>query len=172
METQQMKIRISLTTREVEFDGDLALIKENFGEHIEDYLKAIKKEVASPPIGKKHISHHSPDPKIDIKAPSHDISGAVPDNFGEFYSKFPKSLSNVDKMLLASYFVQNSSEGKCFTVKEASDLLIEQGVSLSNPGVFNKHNISSKRIFKLSGKNFRVSDTGVEYIKSLTQNQK
>jgi hypothetical protein len=170
METQQMKIRISLTTREVEFDGDLALIKENFGEHIEDYLRAIKKEAASPPIEKKHVIHR--DSKIEVEAPSHDINGAIPDNFGEFYSKFPKSLSNVDKMLLASYFIQSSSEGKCFTVKEASDLLIEQGVSLSNPGVFNKHNISSKRIFKLSGKNFRVSDTGVEYIKSLTQNQK
>jgi hypothetical protein len=171
METQQMKIRISLTTREVEFDGDLALIKENFGEHIEDYLKAIKKEVASTSTEKKHYSHH-PEPKIDVAPPSYDTSFVIPDNFGEFYSKFPKGLSNVDKMLLASYFVQNSSEGKCFTVKEASDLLIEQGVSLSNPGVFNKHNISSKRIFKLSGKNFRVSDTGVDYIKSLTQNQK
>jgi hypothetical protein len=167
METQQMKIRISLISREVEFEGDLQLIKENFGEHIEDYLKALKKEPPSTPIEKKQNVNH----QTSISVTSNPGAGSIPDNFGEFYSKFSKNLSNVDKILLAGYFVQSSSEGKCFTVKESSDLLIEQGVSLSNPGVFNKANISSKRIFKLSGKNFRVSDTGSEYIKSLIQNQ-
>jgi hypothetical protein len=166
MESQQMKIRISLTTREVEFEGDLQLIKENFGEYIEDYLKALKKDHPKNSESKQHSSFHeaprSPEPNFD--------SSSIPDNFGEFFSKYPKSLSNVDKILLASYYIQNTAEGKCFTVKDAEDILIDQGVSLSNAGVFNKSNISTKRVFKLSGKNFRVSDTGVEYIKTLNKN--
>jgi hypothetical protein len=169
MEKTQMKIRISLATREVEFEGDLGLIKENFGDYIKDYLEAVKKSGPLPSIEKKEKIDHTAS-KQQVTTPSI-LSNQIPDNFGEFYSKFPKGISNVDKMLLASFFLQSSSEGKCFTVKEASDLLIDQGVSLSNAGVFNKHNINSKRVFKLTGKAFRVSDTGVEYIKNLTQNQ-
>jgi hypothetical protein len=168
MEKTQMKIRISLATREVEFEGDLELIKENFGDHIKDYLEALKKNEPRPSLEKKEKTDHTTSTQ-QVTTPR--ISNKIPDNFGEFYSKFPKGISNVDKMLIASFFLQNSSEGKCFTVKDASDLLIDQGVSLSNAGVFNKHNISSKRVFKLAGKAFRVSDTGMEYIRTLTQNQ-
>ncbi|HET6255360.1 MAG TPA: hypothetical protein VFE32_14865 [Puia sp.] len=169
MDNQKMKIRISLTSREVEFDGDLQLIKDNFGEYIQDYLKVLNKEspgssVIKQPNVKSTTANSSP-------SPTDQTSNLIPDSFGEYYSKFPKSLSNVDKLLLASFFLQSRTDGKCFTVKEASDLLLEQGVSLSNAGVFNKHNITSRRVFKLSGKSFRVSDTGLEYIKSLTVNQ-
>ena len=164
-----MKIRISLTSREVEFEGDLASIKENFGAHIEDYLKAIKKE-ANPPSLQKNPSIQTNPSIVRGSNEVGPITTIVPDSFGEFYSKFPKSLSSVDKILLAGYYLQNLSEGKYFTVREATEILIDQGVSLSNPGAFNKSNISTKRVFKLTGKNFRVSDTGGEYIKSLTHN--
>ena len=69
---------------------------------------------------------------------------------------------------MTSYFVQSKNPEKVFTLKEASDLLLDQGVKLSNPNAFNKANSETKRIFKLSGKNFRVSDIGVEYINGLT----
>ena len=162
-----MKIRISLTTREVEFEGDLQLIKENFGEHIEDYLKTLRKDTPKNSETKRNPSSQEHAPKSP--EPNSD-SSSIPDNFGEFFSRYPKSLSNVDKILLASYYIQNTTEGKSFTVKDAEDILIDQGVSLSNAGVFNKSNISTKRVFKLSGKNFRISDTGVEYIKTLNKN--
>ena len=169
MENQNMKIRISLTSREVEFEGDLQLIKENFGEYIQDYLKVLKRE---PPVGSanKH-SNANATPSNNSYTSGDQINNLLPDIFGEYYSRFPRTLSNVDKLLLASFFTQSRTDGKCFTVKEASDLLLEQGVSLSNAGVFNKHNITTKRVFKLSAKTFRVSDTGMEYIRTLTLNQ-
>jgi hypothetical protein len=167
MESKQMKIRISLITREVEFEGDLQLIKENFGEYIEEYLKALKKDPPKNSQSKQTASSH----EYASKSPGSNFdSSTIPDNFGEFYSRYPKSLSNVDKILLASYYIQNATDGKSFTVKDAEDILVEQGVSLSNAGVFNKSNISTKRVFKLSGKNFRISDIGVEYIKTLDKN--
>jgi hypothetical protein len=165
MEPQKMKIKISLSSREVEFEGDLELIKNNFGEHLEDYLKAIKKEGEA--IKEKQKQSVDISGKANNQNGKENSSHLNADSFGEFFSKFPRTLSNVDKMLLASYYLQITTEEKSFNVKDANSLLIEQGVSLSNAGVFNKHNIASKRVFKLSGKNFRVSDTGMDYIKSL-----
>ncbi len=154
-----MKIRINLVNREVEFEGDLTAIKDHFGDYIEDFLDNIKK-------GNPAASTTAA--PVSASVASEVSLSALPDSFGEFYGKFPKGLSNVDKLLLAGYYLQNQTEGKYFTVKSASDLLLDQGVSLSNAGAFNSANMSTKRVFKLTGKNFRVSDTGADYIKSLS----
>lgn len=165
MDSKQMKVRVNLTTREIELEGNLDLIKEHFGDHLEDLIIKIRNNPL-PTVQSSYTTSINSSKSSNLNTESNE---QLPDSFGEFYNKFPKNLSNVDKILLACFYLQSQSEGKFFTVREASDILIDQGISLSNASAFNKANISTKRVFKLSGKNFRVSDIGHEYLKSLMQ---
>jgi len=169
MEKNSVRIRVNLSSREFEVEGDASYINDRFGGDIDEYLALIKQQkgTQSPSSARAPISATEiPIPNVELG--QSDKSATMPDSFGEYFNKFSKSLNIVDKLLVASYFVQNKNSEKAFTLKEAADLLLVQGVKLSNPNAFNKANSDTKRIFKLSGKNFRVSEIGVEYINGLT----
>jgi len=153
---KNVRIRINLSTREFEIDADSDFVIEKFGDRIFQYLDIVKSSNSKivPPTESK--SHSSPL-----------ASSEVPASFGEYFNKFPKGLNNVDKLLISCYFIQSSTEAKAFSVKEASDLLIDQGVKLTNANAFNTANLNTKRVFKLTGRSFKVSDTGKEYINNL-----
>lgn len=163
MENNYIKIRINLNNREFEVDGDANYINEVFGNTLKEYLQIIKGSTNTTEAPISDIQHK----KENHTANSETRVSILPDSFGEYFNKFPRTLGNVDKLLIASYFVQIKNSGNSFTLSEASSLLLEQGVKLSNPNVFNKSNEATKKIFKLAGKNFRVSDSGIQYIKTL-----
>ena len=158
---KRVRLRINLINGEFEIDGNSDFIIEHFGERINSYLDIIQSDKG---INKENAIIRPNPNKSEI------LVGTIPDNFGEYFNKFSKSISNVDKLLIASYFIQSTQESKSFLVKDASDLLIEQGIKLSNSAAFNNLNLNTKRIFKLTGKAFRVSDIGKEYIKNLLNN--
>ncbi|MES1182088.1 MAG: hypothetical protein ABUL44_04765 [Flavobacterium sp.] len=166
MEQKNIRVRINLNSREFETEGDQEIIFKNFGELLKEYLEIIKKESKEKPKSQdgenKRIMKEA---VVEVK----NRDESIPDNFGEYYNRFSKNLSNVDKLLLAGYYVQSTNDSKSFTISEAAQLLLEQGVKLSNANAFNKSNNDTKRIFKLAGKNFRVSDIGIEYIKTINQ---
>jgi len=161
MENNQIKIRINLETREFQVEGDAKYINEAFGKYIYDYLDGIKG------------SQRSKSPPDDVTKKSttitkeENIGDSLPDSFGEYLNKFPRTLKDVDRLLIAGFYIQTKNSANYFTIPEASNLLIDQGIKLSNASAFNKANEVTKRIFKLSGKNFRVSDSGIQYIKTL-----
>lgn len=170
METSKLKVRVNLNTREFEVEGDNDVILKNFGEVLKEYLDEIQKTPKSNTANTGNSSTKVVKETNNSEEKTESSISTVPDNFGEFYHRFPKNLSNVDKLLVACYFIQESSEGKVFTLKEANEILIQQGVKLSNTNAFNTANISTKRVFKIgAGKNYRVSDSGVEAIKSFMQ---
>jgi hypothetical protein len=163
MENNQIKIRINLETREFEVQGDAKYINDHFGDYITEYMSLIK--------GSQKAGNKSNAPSSILTEPSlinkEAESESLPDSFGEYFNKFPRTLSNVDKLLVSSFYLQSTHNGNFFTIPDASNLLIDQGVKLSNANAFNKANETTKRIFKLSGKNFRVSESGAQYIKTL-----
>jgi hypothetical protein len=128
-------------------------------QYLEDIKKNPKANTTSTTKAEKNIT--------ESQVVNENSIDQIPDNFGELYHKLPKTLSNVDKLLVAGFFVQKKSESNSFTIKDANDLLIHQGVKLSNPNAFNQSNSGTKRVFKLTGKNYRVSDTGIEAVKSM-----
>jgi hypothetical protein len=168
MEKNQVRLRINLESREFEVEGDAGYINERFGDEIDEYLSMIKK-------GSRSRSQSQPESSVakqnldrsDVPSSLPNINMSMPDSFGEYFSKYPKGIGIVDKLLIASYYVQSNNTEKVFTLKEATDLLLAQGVKLSNPNAFNKANRESKRIFNLTGKNYRVSESGVEYLNGL-----
>lgn len=152
------KIRINLSSREIELEGTETFI-EKYSDIINDYLKVIKEPVS-------HNATVAIEDDIQVSNLPNVSFSSMPDSFGEYYSRFPKSMKDVDKILVAGYFVQQKT-GNAFSSGEASSLLIEQGVKLSNAAAFLKANLESRKIFKHDGK-FRVSELGVEYLKKLS----
>jgi hypothetical protein len=153
---KNVRIRINLSTREFEIDADSDFVIQKFGDKIFEYLDIVKSSNSKTAAKSANEYDSTPIANSD-----------VPNSFGEYYNKFPKGLNNVDKLLISCYFIQSSTEAKAFTVKEASDLLIDQGVKLTNANAFNTSNFNTKRIFKLTGRSFKVSDIGKDYINNL-----
>lgn len=165
MEENYISIRINLESREVEIKGNTEHIEKTYGSFLYECMEIIKNHPVK--ASDKPFPASAPESiKTSSQVEKEGLS-SVPDSFGEYLSGFPKGLNNVDKLLLASNYLQSRSSQKSFTVSDASALLIEQGVKLSNAGAFNKANFETKKIFKLTGKEYRVSETGMDYIKSL-----
>lgn len=168
MESKNIKIRINLDQREFEVDGDSEYIMETFGADLREYIEMIKSTQNNSGQTPESINpDFRPVESPAIRTWQNQQTEQLPSSFGEYFNKFPKNVTIVDKLLISSYYVQNTQESKSFTVKEAADILIDQGVKLSNSTAFNKSNLSTKRVFKLTGKSYKVSDIGIEYIKAL-----
>jgi hypothetical protein len=163
MENKNLRIRINLVDREFEADGDSEYIMSRFGDFISECMEIIKE--------KDDISAENKSPDLSKDTPSlrGDRNPSFPDSFGEYFSRFNRNTNNVEKLLIAGFFVQNrNSEGKFFTLKDVNEILLDTGIKLSNPSVFLSQNIATKRVFKVTGKNYRVSDSGAEYIQNLS----
>jgi len=93
--------------------------------------------------------------------------GGLPETFGEFYHLFPTDLSDQDKVLVAAYFVQRTSEDNSFSTGAASELLRGQGVRPANPSQSIRRLRDARRLFPVANGAFRVSETGVRHLDEL-----
>ena len=167
---EKKKIRINLNSREVEIEGSEDFVSK-YDETINSFLEKIYLEDGNKNHPKVNNSTDYTVTKIEKSSEENDESNDINDDasFGELYNKLPNSAKDVDKMLLAGYFVQSSSEDKIFSTRAASGLLLEQGVKLTNPSASMKSNMSTKKVFKHKG-HYRISETGISYIKGLISN--
>ena len=78
------------------------------------------------------------------------IPTATFDESGEWLNIIPKDSSDTDKTILAGYFVQLTSENKYFRTRDVTKLLKSHSISLSNPSVFLRTSIDTKKIFQFS----------------------
>lgn len=166
---EKAKIRINLNSREVEIEGSEDFVSK-YDETINSFLEKIYLEDDRKNQSKiNNEVEHTKVQTTNSNGDNHDDNNNIDDDasFGELYNKLSNSAKDVDKMLLAGYFVQLSSEDKIFSTRDASRLLLEQGVKLTNPSASLKSNMSTKKVFKHKG-HYRISETGISYIKSLT----
>ena len=91
----------------------------------------------------------------------------LPATFGEYLHGFPSNITDVDRILIAGFYVQSQSADNSFNTLSANELLKEQGIKLVNAAASLAKNKSAKRIFALTKGNFRVSQTGTTYINNL-----
>ena len=146
-------IRVLLGTQELALEGSEEFL-ERFADPIAAMLERLEREVRG--------SGALP-PSAAVSDP-----GSVDDSadFGETLLLLPRSATGTDQILLAGQFAQANSEDDTFETREASQLLIEQGIQLSNPSQAIKNNLKAKRLFKRGGK-FRVSREGNDHLRSL-----
>lgn len=158
------KIRINLNLREFEIEGSEDFINSH-SEKIDSFLEILK---STPP---------SPSPTIVQQpvvvsttqnlTPTSNGNVSLPESFGEYVHRLPKSAKDVDKVLIAGYFAQTQSTDGSFGTKDATALLLEQGIKVSNSSLAVTRNVDSKRIIKLAKGKFKLSRDGVDYLNGI-----
>lgn len=148
------RIRISLANGDLEVEGSLEFV-DRYEKSIKDMLRRLE--------------------ELPVTVKSRKESGAGSGlrrdgdvgDFGEILHGLPKSATGSDQMLVAGWFVQQSSNDSAFTTGEANKLLVGQGIKLSNPSQAMRGNLAAKRVFKVAGDRWRTSKTGEEHLKTL-----
>jgi hypothetical protein len=151
------RIRISLSTKELEIEGTEQFVKE-YAEIIENLLLSFTNTNIPTNI--------IPDDTANNNSDAPDAKG-LPATFGEYLHGFQSNITDVDRILIAGFFVQSQSADNSFNTLSANDLLKEQGIKLVNAAASVTKNKNAKRIFALTKGSFRVSQTGSTHISNL-----
>lgn len=152
---QNTRVRINLSTKEIEVEGSEAFVKE-YAEKFEKLLATFAQLPAAKPAPESSSTSGEVPPITDL-----------PPTFGEYLHMFPSSITDLDRMLIAGYYAQSQSSDNSFTTASAHDLLKEQGFRLGNAADCVTKNKKAKKVFALEKGRFRVSRTGNEHINSL-----
>jgi hypothetical protein len=166
MENTRTRIRVNISQGEIELEGSEKFL-EKHQPTIDEFIAEAKKRpstVTPNRVGEqitKHSNLEENRPKIVNQA-----SINVPGSFGEFYTQFRKGISISDKMLIAGYYIQCTSDDGLFVPKDSAVLLNEQNVKITNPNAFVKSLLNGAKLYKQAGK-FKVSESGIDYIKQL-----
>ena len=159
MEDKTAKIRINISAGEIEIEGTEAFVRE-YVDRFEELLKFFKKRPLVAPVSEKMtLAEQAP-----VRAKTE-----MPEVFGEYLQRFPKSITDVDRILIAAYFIQSHEPENSFTTRSANKLLTEQGIKVANASVCVKRNIETKRVFALEKGKYRVSQPGIDYINELIE---
>lgn len=159
MEDKVTRIRIKIKAGELEIEGTESFVREHL-EKYEDLIESFKEAQTETDI---------PQTETEVQEVSSAMKDRLPETFGEYFHGFRKSISDIDKILIAGYFVQSKSPDSSFTTASANKLLLEQGVKLPNASQSVTRNKSSKKIFTVQGGKFRVSDQGIDYLRGLKE---
>lgn len=157
MEDSRARLRVNRTEQEVEIAGTEDFVREFAGK-----LDELLVESGSSPTSTRSNEEAKPP-----KPPAPNGAQDVPPTFGAYLHKFPDSITNNDRMLIAGHFAQTQSDDDSFKTRATNDLLVGQGVKLSNAAMAVRRNRDAKRVFNLAKGQFRVSKTGKQYLEEL-----
>jgi len=162
MEEKTARIRINVSAGEIEIEGTEAFVRE-YVDKFEDLFESLKKRPQVAPAPQKLALPQ----QVSVPA-----EAEMPEVFGEYLQRFPKSITDVDKVLVAAHFVQFHDSENSFATRSANKLLTEQGFKVANASDCVKKNTRTKRIFavpELGKGKYRVSSAGIDYINELIE---
>jgi hypothetical protein len=157
---EQTRIRVSFSAGEIELAGTDENVREwwkSFEEDVAQFRARFAQGGGAPPGANQDRGRAS--------------RPAVPENFGEYLHQFPTDITDIEKALVAGFFAQAQDENNSFTTGSVNELLIQQGVRLANPSSSIRRNVDARRAILLGGGQFRVSQTGTEYLARLQERQ-
>lgn len=157
------KIRILANNIEIEIQGTEQFINSHL-ENLEIYIERMGKTLVSNDVEVKNRVNDKEEKQVNIDIP-------LPKYFVEWYRMFPEKISLKDKYLIASLFVQETSDSKNFKSSHVRVKLKEIGVVLSNSpntalelsrsGYYRKMDVDSGRNI------YEFTHLGIERIKEL-----
>ena len=145
-------VRISLSQGEFEIEGTQEYV-DTFREVVDALIDRLGSGVSARSKGTTFQAKSSGADEQDTE-------------FAEALLGLPSSVTGGDQLLVASWFVQQSSSDNTFSTAEANKLLVDQGVKLANASQSNANALKAKRVFKV-GKRFRLSSKGDDYVRAL-----
>jgi hypothetical protein len=157
---EKAKVKINMNSGEFEIEGSESFVKEYMSQ-FESLLNSLAQRPSI--VAPFSPSNGSLEPMKTIEAGDAKV---LPDSFGEFFVKIPKSATGTDQFLAAAYFVQRRNSNDCYETAEVNKILVQQGIKLANASQSNKNNLDAKRSFAVSSGKFRISQQGLDYLKS------
>lgn len=144
------RLRVNLQAREFEVEGTEAFVGR-YAARIEALLRRL--EAGAPAAA-------------NVPAAAEPVPEAT--SFGELLQTLPRAATDVDRMLLAGWFLQRRAAERSFATAGANRLLLEQGVKLGNPSQSVKQNLVAKRAFLVARGRYRVAQVGLGHLEQLT----
>src|SRR5437879_4518432 len=135
MSQDRVKVRIAFAAREVEVEGTGQAVRE-WLDDLKPYIQQFAGIAADAPGPPRSDVPGLPDPGVP-----------VPGMFGEFFHRFEGKLTDVDRMLIAGYFEQETGTDKVFTTRGAAELLREQKAEPANPSESVRRNVAMRRVY-------------------------
>jgi hypothetical protein len=152
-----VKLRISLATGEFELQGPEAFVAQ-----YDEFTRPLLERLAS-----------SNPQAFTSAANSADVVQSTTANgaeqwpeFGEAIHRLPRGASGTDQILLAGFYASLMHSERTFATAEASKLLVEQGIKVSNPSQSLKNNMDGKKVFRV-GNRFKISREGQDRVNAL-----
>src|SRR5215210_2295421 len=128
----QARIRVSLTTGDLEVEGSEAFVAK-YAEPIDELIGRLREGRLQAPAA----------PTGDSPTPTPMATGSHPEEFGEALHGLPNSATGTDQILLAGLYAQQESADSTFSTGEANQLLVGQGIKLTNPSQSLKNGIAA-----------------------------
>jgi hypothetical protein len=145
MSENTAKINLKIGQIEISIEGPSEFVSAQY-DKVEAHLKTYSEMSSKILLPKPEVGKDNPQQE---QLASDNVNG-VPNSFGEWLNIIPRESSDTDKAILAGYFIQKSSDNKTFRTRDVTKLLKEHSINLSNPSVFLKTSIESKKIFQVS----------------------
>ncbi|MDD4876526.1 MAG: hypothetical protein PHQ86_05295 [Dehalococcoidales bacterium] len=165
---ENTRIRININTGEIEFEGTEDFVKNQL-ENLPTLIESISTFI---PTKQESLQKQEEAPQNSEATNTNEL--IIPDNFGEFLNSFPKQLQQTDKALIAGYYQQKCSQANNFETSQVNKLLLDQSIKIANASTSLKSLATSKYIFPLPPRGrlkvYRVSNDGVDYLKTLKRN--
>ena len=148
------RLKVNLLAREFEIEGSEAFV-EAYGGRIEQLLHRL---VESARAGAET-------PTTAVEAPA---GTPADEGFGGLLLALPRNATDVDRILLAGWYVQQAAPERTFTTAEANRHLVEQGIKVGNASQSVKQNLVAKRAFLVQRGRYRVAHSGLAHLAQLT----
>ena len=153
------RIRISLSANELEVEGSPEFVAK-----YEPTIQLMLERLAETPVQPRVAGPANASPEAGTAAVAAPVDAR---GFGELLHDLPKSATGTDQILVAGWHHQQTTADSSFTTADANQLLLGQGIKLSNAAQAMRGNLSGTRVFKVSGNRWRVSRQGEEHLKTL-----
>jgi len=154
------RFRINLSIRELEVEGTEEFVREYAGRFEKVISLFASAQTFGPTTSTLSVTDKS-------KSQDQTAQQDIPEIFGEYFQKYRKEISDVDKVLVAAYYTQMQDEKNEFSTATANKHLKSMGIKVANASVAVKSHINSKRIFPTIKGKYRVSIEGIDYLNGL-----
>ena len=176
---ENTRIKININTGEFEVEGSEDFVNTQISA-LPEILKKLSGSLPKLPVTPAQ-TQTAGEAKIEptgiaTSKQQTDALNTLPDNFGEWYNKFPKKITQSDLVLIAGYFQQKGiATDSAFETSEVNDLLKVQGIKVANAAVSLKSLQDSKYVIIIEKRGklnrFRISPDGESHIRELLQAQ-
>lgn len=170
MEDNNAKIHLKVGEIEISIEGSPDYVKEQYNQMAKDLNLHQNLQGKSNEKEKTKARKSTKTQKTKKTESQKGTIESAKEDFGEWLKDLPKGLKNSDKILLAGYFNQMSSENSSFRVRDVNNILKNQGIKINNPSSMVNNLVKNQNILKEVSregrqKYFQLTKEGEKYIK-------